>query len=300
MSTSTTSLRRVVIFLSGVALGLSLLTGVASATPSHDPGPGQSAHSGSNLDNQSPQPASNADYTGNGANQHGAYDSTRDGSPSENGNGNGNATGKPCAGCVGKADNKNPKGQAPDGSDRNNGYECDGNQGVGKTNPAHTGCTATPGTTGDGSTPPAVSGSDDGSSGGTGPQGSTGGVTDSPSPPAGPSSGAPGDLANKPTCAGGTMPSDATGDGAASSTGCSAVEGVTLTRAASSVLGTTLVHDPAPAGSHGVVALAAGTARGITTLASTGFDSVNLVGIALILLAIGAALLRRANAMRRP
>ena len=61
-----------------------------------------------------------------------------------NGNGGGKATGKPCAGCVGKADNKNPKGQMPGGSDHNNGYECDGNNGIGKTNPAHTGCKPTP------------------------------------------------------------------------------------------------------------------------------------------------------------
>jgi hypothetical protein len=90
-----------------------------------------------------PQPASNADFTGNGANEHGAYDSTRDGSASENGNGGGAATGQPCAGCVGNADNKNPPGQAPDGSDANNGYECDGNAGIGRSNPAHTGCEAT-------------------------------------------------------------------------------------------------------------------------------------------------------------
>lgn len=68
------------------------------------------------------------------------YDSTCDGSPSQNGNGGGNANGKPCAGCVGAADNKNPKGQMPDGSDHNNGYECDGNRGVGQGNPAHSGC----------------------------------------------------------------------------------------------------------------------------------------------------------------
>ena len=70
------------------------------------------------------------------------YCSTRDGSASQNGEGDGNATGKPCAGCVGKADNKNPPGQYPDGSDANNGYECDGNNGIGKSNPAHTGCTS--------------------------------------------------------------------------------------------------------------------------------------------------------------
>ena len=81
-----------------------------------------------------------------GENDGDPYDSTCDGSASQNGKGDGNATGKPCAGCVGAADNKNPKGQFPDGSDHNNGYECDGNQGVGKTNPAHTGCDAYSGT----------------------------------------------------------------------------------------------------------------------------------------------------------
>jgi hypothetical protein len=77
---------------------------------------------------------------GNGANHSGAYDDTCDGSASGNGNGNGNATGQPCAGCVGNADEKNPPGQAPDASDGNAGYECDTNNGIAKTNPAHTGC----------------------------------------------------------------------------------------------------------------------------------------------------------------
>jgi hypothetical protein len=94
--------------------------------------------------------ASHHSDTGNGANQGGPYDSTCDGSPSANGNGNGQATGKPCAGCVGNADDKNPgaasgKGQYPNGSDHNAGYECDRNHGIGRTNPAHTGCQ--PGTT---------------------------------------------------------------------------------------------------------------------------------------------------------
>jgi hypothetical protein len=57
-----------------------------------------------------------------------------------NGNGKGKARGKPCAGCVGKADNKNPHGQYPNGSDHNAGYECDRNHGIGRSNPAHTGC----------------------------------------------------------------------------------------------------------------------------------------------------------------
>jgi hypothetical protein len=94
-----------------------------------------------------PQPLSNADLNSGGANNGGncgAYCSTRDGSASLNGNGGGAANGKPCAGCVGKADNKNPRGQAPNGTDHNNGYECDGNNGVGKSNPAHTGCKPAP------------------------------------------------------------------------------------------------------------------------------------------------------------
>ena len=104
-----------------------------------------SEHGGSG-DLTSPQPISNADANDGGANGQcpgGPYCSTRDGSPSLNGNGGGNATGKPCAGCVGKADNKNPPGQMPNGSDANAGYECDTNHGIGKTNPAHTGCQPT-------------------------------------------------------------------------------------------------------------------------------------------------------------
>lgn len=91
----------------------------------------------------SPQPYSRADHNDGGANNDtdcGAYCSTRDGSASENGKGGGAAHGKPCAGCAGKADNKYPPGQQRDGADHNAGYECDRNSGVGKTNPAHTGC----------------------------------------------------------------------------------------------------------------------------------------------------------------
>jgi hypothetical protein len=59
-----------------------------------------------------------------------------------NGNGGGNATGKPCAGCVGQADNKRPGGQASqfNSTHRDAGYECNRNNGIGKSNPAHTGC----------------------------------------------------------------------------------------------------------------------------------------------------------------
>ncbi len=112
---------------------------------------GSSDHSKGNASTQGdyskPQPQSNADQNSGGANgkcPDGPYCSTRDGSPSLNGNGKGKATGKPCAGCVGKADNKNPHGQYPNGSDHNAGYECDRNHGIGRTNPAHTGCVKTP------------------------------------------------------------------------------------------------------------------------------------------------------------
>lgn len=78
---------------------------------------------------------------GQGANTSGPYDPYGVGEPSGNGNGNGNAVGKPCAGCVGNADDKNPPGQLPGPQDGNKGYECDQNNGIGKTNPAHSGCT---------------------------------------------------------------------------------------------------------------------------------------------------------------
>jgi len=108
---------------------------------------GATHHGGTSGDVNSPQPISKADANSGGANGQcpgGPYCSTRDGSPSGNGNGGGKAVGKPCAGCVGKADNKNPKGQMPDASDANAGYECDTNHGIARTNPAHTGCVTSP------------------------------------------------------------------------------------------------------------------------------------------------------------
>jgi hypothetical protein len=111
-----------------------------------DPGNGHAYGKGHN----DPTPVTIADpapdpNAGSGANQDcGAYCPSGVGLPSGNGNGDGNATGKPCAGCVGNADGKNPPGQTVDGSDHNNGYECDGNNGIGKTNPAHSGCQSVP------------------------------------------------------------------------------------------------------------------------------------------------------------
>lgn len=78
---------------------------------------------------------------GGGANTSGPYDNTCDGDASKAGNGGGSAQGRPCAGCVGNADDKNPPGQMRDGNhDGNAGYECDANNGVGRSNPAHTAC----------------------------------------------------------------------------------------------------------------------------------------------------------------
>ena len=79
--------------------------------------------------------------TGHGANTSGDFDPNCEPAEAGNGNGDGNQSGQPCAGCVGNADGKNPPGQASD--DANNGYECDGNSGIGKTNPAHTRSCAT-------------------------------------------------------------------------------------------------------------------------------------------------------------
>lgn len=81
---------------------------------------------------------------GKSANLTGRYDPNGVGLPSGNGsrNGDGGTTGKPCAGCVGKADGKNPPGQVrhDESGHDDNGYECDGNRGIGRTNPAHSGC----------------------------------------------------------------------------------------------------------------------------------------------------------------
>ncbi|MEY2423368.1 MAG: hypothetical protein QOI95_3435 [Acidimicrobiaceae bacterium] len=84
--------------------------------------------------------------TGHGANQGGPYDNTCPDGASQNGKSTDNNSSKPCAGCVGNADDKNPgaakqtNGQYPNGTDHNAGYECDRNQGIGQSNPAHTGC----------------------------------------------------------------------------------------------------------------------------------------------------------------
>ena len=99
-------------------------------------------HGGASDHGTSPQPLSTADLNTGGANGQcgdGPYCATQGGA-SANGNGGGKAVNRPDAGTVGKADNKNPKGQMPGGSDHNAGYECDTNHGIARGNPAHTGC----------------------------------------------------------------------------------------------------------------------------------------------------------------
>lgn len=117
------------------AAALALAPGLALADPGNGTGngitnnpqvpPGQSA-----VDTPAPPPDVNA-----------PPDSTLDGTPSANGNGGGEATGQPCAGCVGNADDNEPPVQVPGSADPNSGHECDSNNGIGVGNPAHTGCT---------------------------------------------------------------------------------------------------------------------------------------------------------------
>ena len=143
------TIRRVITFGLGIALGLSFLSGTASAaTANLDKGRGNQGQTSSTKDCD----GTHHSKTGHGANDSArhAYNETCDEDiASGNGGGNGEAGGKPCAGCVGNADDKNPQGQYPSGpGDHNNGYECDqkgrteneGNNGIGFGNPAHSGC----------------------------------------------------------------------------------------------------------------------------------------------------------------
>ena len=131
-------LRRTFVFVAVVVMGLGFMSVAAVAAPSEKSSKDQ-------ICNGDPSGQSN---TGHGANNDGGYQNTCPAGESQNGNGGGQASGKPCAGCVGNADDKNPKGQYPDGvTDSNRGYECDRNHGIGRGNPAHTGCTGSTGST---------------------------------------------------------------------------------------------------------------------------------------------------------
>ena len=223
-----------------------------------------SGNSGTTGDSTQPQPLSNADQNAGGANGQcpgGPYCSTRDGSPSGNGNGNGKATGKPCAGCVGKADNKNPQGQNPNGSDHNAGYECDRNHGIGRSNPAHTGCTS-------GSTPPPSCSGDecDGGDGESVPPNCTGAGCD------GDDSDNAGD--NDGDNAGSTPPTECTG-GAMINGAC--------------VSGATLHRDPGTTPAQ-VQGLALTRDMAASSLPFTGSPVDKLLAWGLSALAIGSAL----------
>lgn len=222
--------------------------------------------------------------TGHGANRSGAYDETCDGSPSDNGNGKGTATGKPCAGCVGNADDKSPPGQAPDGSDHNAGYECDRNHGVGRTNPAHTGCrtaSSEPAPSGDG-------GSNGGGSNGNGNgngNGTPGGVH--PKPKTKPKVADPGVVP-------GTTPAV---DPIASVVVPPAPGLLSAGPSETAVLGISLLRAPDV---HGAVARVAPSSIGIEDpeLPRTGGNGPDLLMAGLALVALGTALRRAGRPAR--
>ena len=154
-----------------------------------NPGGGNSAEAPGQVKNEAPAPETQvqAGGDGSGANQPGPYDPNGVGEPSGNGRSESNNGNRPCAGCVGSADDKNPPGQLPGGSDPNKGYECDENQGVGKTNPAHSGCGSTTTTTPPGGGPPGGGPPGGGPPGG----GPPGGGPPGGGPPGNPSVGQP-------------------------------------------------------------------------------------------------------------
>ena len=138
---------KVFLFGASVLIGLWTFTGVAAAAPAPKAEGGTGASASPHDDQRSHvtecSPSHRSD-SGHGANTDASSNPYSNTCPDEhapgNGVGEGGAAGKPCAGCVGNADDKNPPGQAPGGSDHNAGYECDRSDGVGKENPAHTGC----------------------------------------------------------------------------------------------------------------------------------------------------------------
>lgn len=284
-SNTTTTIRRAVTFGAGVVLGFSFLTGPAAATP-------EKGNSGQTSATKDCDGTHHSD-TGHGANRSGPYDNTCDGAPSGNGKGDGNASGKPCAGCVGNADDKNPPGQQPGGSDHNSGYECDGNQGVGKTNPAHTGCTE----------PSAADAGDPGTQPGSGSNSNGSGSN---------SNGSGSDGNGAVDGSGGSQP-PACPAGQAGMTACEASVGSSVSTPGTGILDVvgseSAVSDASVAGNG---ALAAGASpvgvasairgrpaqvlgvqieRGDTAgLARTGYDTVPMVGIGFLLSLVGAAL----------
>src|SRR5919108_3774367 len=188
--------RRLAVLTFGLVLVWMLGTAVPGlAAPSDKAQPsaqgqanGQAANAQGNgqANGQAATAQGNGQSSGNGANVSGPYDPSGVGEPSGNGRSTDNNGKRPCAGCVGNADSKNPPGQLPGGSDPNKGYECDENQGVGKTNPAHSGCGTSTSVTPPGGGPP-----------GGGPPGGgpPGGGPPGDNPPGGGPAGGPGGVA---------------------------------------------------------------------------------------------------------
>lgn len=132
-------------------------------------------------------------------------------------------------------------------ADHNNGYECDGNNGMGQTNPAHTGCTATSGPTG-------PTGTTDTTTATGGTTGTTGGTT-----------------ATGPTTSG-IVPS---------------VEGLTLTRSVTGALTTVPAVTTELAGLALPRGTAADVTTASGSLPTTGSDTGLLLAIALSALLMG-------------
>ena len=290
---STTLTRGLVVTLSALTVSMFAAAPSALAASSHanshasDKSSTQSSssdHSKGNAsttgDSTKPQPVSNADSNSGGANGQcpdGPYCSTRDGSASGNGNGGGKATGKPCAGCVGKADNKNPKGQMPNGSDNNAGYECDRNHGIGRGNPAHTGCTS--GGTTDCTTNPTA-------------EGCTGGDTDcTTNPTAEGCTGGDTDCTTNPTAegCGGTDVCTTLPDLPQCVTGSSDCTSAFSTETCTAVLGEKTTRTPATKPTTAVLGESV-TRTPSGALPFTGANIALLTGIALLTLGFGAAL----------
>ena len=172
-----------VLIVTGTTAGAALAAGQsdtsgAGKAPEHSQAGGQGQAQGGNASSGGPGQQAQGQGTqrqsstsSQGANQSGPYNPSGVGSPSGNGKSTDNNGNRPCAGCVGKADAKNPPGQLPGGQDSNRGYECDDNQGVGKTNPAHSGCSS-------GSTTTTTTSAGGSSSTGSGPAGQPGGPSD--------------------------------------------------------------------------------------------------------------------------
>lgn len=300
-------IRRAVAATAGAGIALTLMAAPASAAPRADGGEGQGAPStrseeahsnneSSNYGGKNDCPAeedpSRSD-TGNGANQGNTYDDTCE-AEHEPGNGSetGKATGQPCAGCVGNADDKNPKGQNPDwsgrspegGADHNKGYECDGNQGIGQENPAHTSCnpSSDESVDGDGDSDGNGNGSNGGSA--SAPAAGVDGSVNEPTVPGG--NGTPNAVAPEAVKCGEVMATDVNGDGTIDAADCTKVLGVQFERAPAPVAAPAVAANGA-SGRRGAQVLGVQFGQAPAALVRTGATFAPLVLAALVLILSG-------------